>query len=164
MQKILIGIIVFAVLTLGGCMLVENRGAARPDQPTASKDAGLQGKNTFELQGTVVKNDLEGGFFAIDGDDGKAYEPLNLPEDFQNNGMRIKATVRVRDDAIKLDCPWTISKPCINIIAGIDNRRPVHRVECENRAKIRRAGSADAGVVQVKCPIVICVSSKSNGY
>ncbi len=98
MRKISIGIIVFAVLTLAGCMLVENRGAAQPDQPIASKDAGLLGKDTFELQGAVVKNDLEGGFFAIDGDDGKTYEPINLPDDFRKNGIRVKATVRIRKD------------------------------------------------------------------
>jgi hypothetical protein len=98
MQKISMAIIVFAVFTLAGCMLVENRGAAQPDQPTTSKDAGLQVKDTIELQGTVVKKDLEGGFFAIDGDDGKTYEPINLPDVFRKNGIRVKTTVRIRKD------------------------------------------------------------------
>jgi hypothetical protein len=89
--------IVLAVL-LAGCMLLENKGTPRSEQPAAAKNERLPRTDTFVLQGTVVKKDLEGGFFAIDGDDGKTYEPLNLPEAFQNNGMRIKATVRVRDD------------------------------------------------------------------
>ena len=50
------------------------------------------------LQGTVVKKDLEGGFFAIDGDDGKTYEPINLPDSFRKNGLRVTATVRIRND------------------------------------------------------------------
>lgn len=55
-------------------------------------------KDTVALQGTIAKKDLEGGFFAIDGDDGKTYEPINLPEAFRRNGMRVKATVRIRND------------------------------------------------------------------
>ena len=89
--------IALAVL-LSGCMLHENKGTPRSDQPAAKKNESLSRTDPFVLQGTVVKKDLEGGFFAIDGDDGKTYEPLNLPEAFKNSGMRIKATVRVRDD------------------------------------------------------------------
>lgn len=54
--------------------------------------------DTFELQGTVVSMDLEGGFFAIQGDNGKTYDPMNLPEAFRKNGLKVKVTARVRDD------------------------------------------------------------------
>ena len=89
--------IVMAVF-FAGCMLLENNGTPQSEQPAAAKNERLSRTDTFVLQGTVVKKDLEGGFFAIDGDDGNTYEPLNLPDAFKNNGMRIKATVRVRDD------------------------------------------------------------------
>jgi hypothetical protein len=79
-------IIALAVFILAGCMLIENQDAA----PVRS--------DTFEFQGTVLKNDLEGGFFAIEGDDGKTYEPINLPEAFKQDGMRVKATVLIRKD------------------------------------------------------------------
>jgi hypothetical protein len=36
--------------------------------------------DTVDLQGTVVKKDLEGGFFAIESDDGRVYDPINLPD------------------------------------------------------------------------------------
>ncbi|WP_281492205.1 META domain-containing protein [Desulfosarcina cetonica] len=51
-----------------------------------------------ELLGTVVYMDLEGGFFAIKDDDGKTYEPVNLPETFKKNGLQVRVTARVRDD------------------------------------------------------------------
>ena len=86
MQKIVITIIALSVFILAGCMLIEKQGAASVRS------------DTFELQGTVVKNDLEGGFFAIEGNDGKTYEPINLPEAFKEDGMRVKATVRIRSD------------------------------------------------------------------
>jgi hypothetical protein len=98
MQRISMTVIASAVFILAGCMLFENQGAARPDRPAASKEAEPQQADTIELQGTVVKNDLEGGFFAIEGVDGKTYEPINLPDAFRKDGMRVKATVRVRRD------------------------------------------------------------------
>ena len=85
-------------VVLAGCMLFGNNGTPRSNQPAAAKNERLSRTDTFVLKGTVVEKDLEGGFFAIVGDDGKTYEPLNLPEAFKNNGMRIKATVRARDD------------------------------------------------------------------
>jgi hypothetical protein len=98
MQRISVAVVLFSVFILAGCMLFENQGAARPDQPAASEGAKLPRSDIVELLGTVVKKDLEGGFFAIDGDDGKTYEPINLPDAFKKNGMRVKATVRVRND------------------------------------------------------------------
>ena len=87
-----------AVIILSSCVMFENKRTTRSDQTAAPPNEHLSRMDTFALQGTVEKNDLEGGFFAIDGDDGKTYEPLNLPEAFKRNGMRIKATVRIRDD------------------------------------------------------------------
>ena len=78
--------IVWGALLLAGCIQFQNPGAA----PARS--------DTFELRGTVVRNELEGGFFAIEGDDGRTYEPINLPEAFKQDGMRVNATVRIRED------------------------------------------------------------------
>jgi len=92
------GLVIALAVILAGCMPFENKGAPRSGQPAAAQNASLSQTDTFVLQGIVVKKDLEGGFFAIVGDDGRIYEPLNLPEAFKSNGVRIKATVRVRDD------------------------------------------------------------------
>ena len=92
------GLALALAMIIAGCMLSENKGTPRSDPTAATKSDRLSQTDTFVLQGTVAKKDLEGGFFAIDGDDGRTYEPLNLPEAFKSNGKRIKATVRVRDD------------------------------------------------------------------
>ncbi|MBC7217078.1 MAG: hypothetical protein H5U36_02670 [Candidatus Caldatribacterium sp.] len=39
--------------------------------------------------GTVTYVPLEGGFFGIVADNGKRYEPVNLPEDFREDGLRV---------------------------------------------------------------------------
>lgn len=39
--------------------------------------------------GRVMYVPLEGGFFGIVADSGKRYEPVNLPEDFRKDGLRV---------------------------------------------------------------------------
>jgi hypothetical protein len=42
---------------------------------------------------------LEGGFWAIRGDDGTTYDPLGgLPKDFQQDGLRVRLDARIRTD------------------------------------------------------------------
>ncbi len=54
--------------------------------------------DTFEIHGTIVHMNIEGGFFAIDGDDGSKYDPVSLPESFRKNGLKVKVTARLRKD------------------------------------------------------------------
>lgn len=48
--------------------------------------------------GTVEFKDLEGGFFAIDADDGQGYDPINLPAELSVDGLRVQVTARIRND------------------------------------------------------------------
>jgi len=49
----------------------------------------------MHITGTIVYQDLEGGFRGIQGDDGVPYRPVDgLPRDFQRVGMKISAHVR----------------------------------------------------------------------
>lgn len=41
------------------------------------------------VTGTVIYVQLEGGFYGINGDDGRSYDPTNLPTEFRKNGMRV---------------------------------------------------------------------------
>ena len=50
------------------------------------------------LTGTVKYVSLEGGFWAIYGDDNKHYDPINLPVEFQIEGKRIEFNYKVRND------------------------------------------------------------------
>lgn len=44
------------------------------------------------IEGTVVYNDIEGGFWGLLSNDGRRFAPVNpLPESLQKQGKRIKA-------------------------------------------------------------------------
>jgi hypothetical protein len=88
--------IAFALFVLTGC----GAGVAQSDETAASKKALHHLADSVEIQGTVVHKDLEGGFFAIEGDDGRTYDPINLPGSYKREGLRVKATVRHRNDAV----------------------------------------------------------------
>lgn len=51
-----------------------------------------------KARGTVQFIELEGGFYGIVTDDGKKYLPLTLGEPFQQDGLRVAFTARVRND------------------------------------------------------------------
>ena len=48
--------------------------------------------------GTVQWFGLEGGFFAIRGDDAKVYDPINLPSAFARDGAKVRFTATLRRD------------------------------------------------------------------
>ena len=58
--------------------------------------------DTFEIVGNVTYKNIEGGFYAIDGDNGSKYDPINLPESFRKDGLRVKVTARRKKDAMSL--------------------------------------------------------------
>lgn len=55
--------------------------------PGCRSECPLCGK--VRVTGTVVYVPLEGGFFGILGDNGVQYEPVNLPEEFRVDGLRV---------------------------------------------------------------------------
>jgi len=46
--------------------------------------------NLVEFEGTVVWLQLEGGFYGLLTDDGRRYEPLNLPESMRRHNLRVR--------------------------------------------------------------------------
>jgi len=79
------------ILLLGGCGKVGTDWIV-PDPP-----AGTLGTRV-EITGVVRHYQLEGGFYAIRGDDSVTYDPTNLPEALQQDGLRVEAEARRRDD------------------------------------------------------------------
>ena len=73
-----------------------------PDESPLSDTPTKAPADTIEITGTVVYKGLEGGFFAIDGDDGSKYDPVNLPESFRKDGLKVKLTARLRKDAMSI--------------------------------------------------------------
>jgi len=46
------------------------------------------------ITGTVRYLDLEGGFYALVADNGQKYDPINLPEEYKKDGLRVKFHVK----------------------------------------------------------------------
>ncbi len=63
---------------------------------------------TFSFAGTVKWQLIESGFFAIDADDGKKYEPINLPPEYRVHGLRVRVTARKRDDMASINMYGTM--------------------------------------------------------
>lgn len=53
---------------------------------------------TITITGVVRHFEIEGGFWAIRGQDSVTYDPTNLPDAFQKDGLRVEAVARRRDD------------------------------------------------------------------
>jgi hypothetical protein len=91
MCRTLRGLVVLTSLMLGGC----GRSSEEWVVPNPAAEAG---GTEIRIVGTVRRVELEGGFFAIQGDDGVSYDPTNLPEQFQKDGLQIETEARRRDD------------------------------------------------------------------
>lgn len=59
----------------------------------------ITGNNqTKDVTATVRFIPIEGGFYALRGDDSVTYDPRNLPKLFQVDGMRVQLRLNVRSD------------------------------------------------------------------
>ena len=83
-------------LALVSCM--NQQSFVKSDDTASSKSVSIPDNGTFEIQGTIVYKSLEGGFFAIESDDGKTYDPINLPETFKRDGLKVKGNAKLRKD------------------------------------------------------------------
>ena len=52
------------------------------------------------VTGTVTYLDLEGGFYGIVTDEGKNLDPVNLPDDFKEDGIAVRAYVETLEDRV----------------------------------------------------------------
>lgn len=49
------------------------------------------------ITGKITYQNVGMGFYGIEADNGKQYQPLNLDSAFAKNGLRIKATAQILD-------------------------------------------------------------------
>jgi hypothetical protein len=84
-----ISLVLLLPLLLVSCQASENSLTESENTLTESEDA---------MHGTVRFINLEGGFYGIEADDGTKYNPLNLPEAFKQDGLRVAFRVQVRED------------------------------------------------------------------
>lgn len=112
MKHIICALLVFiCVVALAGCSYITGcpidtqktePNVSEPDEPPPPDRPPTVPADAFEIVGTVVHKGIEGGFYAIDGDNGRKYDPINLPESFRKGGLRVKVTARRRRDAMSL--------------------------------------------------------------
>ena len=79
------------LLTLAGCRGSEAEWVV----PTPGAE---QVGTRIHIIGTVRYYTLEGGFYAIRGNDSVTYDPRNLPSAFRKDGLQVEAEARRRDD------------------------------------------------------------------
>lgn len=64
----------------------------------AQQSCAVDNEDTFKTTGTIaLTSDVNGDFmdfYFIAGDDGRQYYPVNLPGEFQHNGMRVRLEAR----------------------------------------------------------------------
>jgi hypothetical protein len=97
------GVVKKTIAILGLLGLTIFFGCAQPtsvktNDSASSENVSVPDTEPFEIRGSIVYKDLEGGFFAIKGDDGRIYDPINLPEAFKKDGLRVKANARLKKD------------------------------------------------------------------
>ena len=64
--------------------------------------------------GTIQYNDFEGGFYGIVGDDGENYDPINFPSDIEEDGLRVKYTLKILENQTSIHM-WGIIVEIIKI-------------------------------------------------
>ena len=79
---------------------VSESNASEPYDSPSLEIPTIPPGDTFEIQGTVVYKNIEGGFFAIESDDGSKYDPINLPESFRRDGLKVKVSARFKKEAM----------------------------------------------------------------
>ena len=71
--------------TIQICLALVFGAAACQTAPHAEKDA-----SNGWIAGTVRRVDLEGGFYGLVDEQGNRFDPVNLPQRFEKDGLRVK--------------------------------------------------------------------------
>ena len=58
--------------------------------------------DAVEILGIVTYQDLEGGFYAIDGLDGTKYDPIHLPESYRKDGLKVRIRAQPRPELMSI--------------------------------------------------------------
>ncbi len=56
----------------------------------------------FVIDGTVHFLNIEGGCWVIETQDGARYEPFGMPLEFETDGLRVRAAVKPKRDALSI--------------------------------------------------------------
>ena len=82
-----------ATVALGGCASDPKEDAAEDRYEVKTPDSE---EGYVEFVGKVVYVAFEGGFYGLQHGD-KKYDPLQLPKEFRQDGMKVRVRARLRD-------------------------------------------------------------------
>ncbi len=95
-------IVGMAVAMLGTTLLMVAGGcSSRQRDDQAGTPAGTE-EQPAAISGTVKYMDLEGGFCGIVTDDGQKLDPVNLPDAFKQDGLRVKARIETLEGQVSV--------------------------------------------------------------
>ncbi len=83
-------------------LLVAWGGCHHPSKSSEETPSGASGAQTRVVTGTVRHLDLKGGFYGIVTDEGTNLDPVNLPEEFRKDGLRLEARVVPLRDRVSI--------------------------------------------------------------
>ena len=90
-MRLILGILALVLLATTGCSSKPPPEDVTPTPPAESSD-----ENVIDGVGTILFQDLEGGFYGLVADDGAKYDPLNLDEAFHQDSLRVRFRARRR--------------------------------------------------------------------
>ena len=79
---------------------VSDPTVAAPHASPPLESHTIPDSDTFEIRGTIVHKNMEGGFYASEADDGRRYNPVNLSESFRKDGLKVKVAARLKRDTM----------------------------------------------------------------
>ena len=66
----------------------------------ATEDDDGPADGVIETTGTVQYVEVEGGFYGIVAEDGTRYDPSGLPDEFQEDGLRVRFRAEIRENVL----------------------------------------------------------------
>ena len=105
-MRVLAGVLCLVLLAAcGACHDTEQDRSAEDKavgsgEPAAGNRQGTPARG--QVTGTVRYIDIEGGFYGIETDEGVKLDPVNLPADFQKDGVRVRVQVEPLKDRISI--------------------------------------------------------------
>jgi hypothetical protein len=96
-------IVIFMVTLLISCSSeTKNKSLPQNSAPNTEEAAPSADKKgeIRNMTGTIVFHEIEGGFYGIEADDGKKYNPINLDESFRKDGLRVKFDANLKEGMV----------------------------------------------------------------
>jgi len=102
-RKIVIfGLVIVAIILVGTLVILQYFPSHQLYIKTITENSIVVGT------GTIQYLELEGGFWGIISDDGKAYDVGNLPSEFRKDGLHVRFKAEIRENQISIHMWGTI--------------------------------------------------------